>query len=81
MKFSFVIVALFAGYAAAAAIPGCVKSCSSSAAKSAKCGSGTSKACVCKSSKFNSLATSCIRSKCSTKDQATALQLKHQLCG
>ncbi|KAG8737330.1 hypothetical protein FRC10_008307 [Ceratobasidium sp. 414] len=81
MKFSFVIVALFAGYAAAAAVPACVKTCSQAAAKSSKCGSYTSKACVCKSSAFNSAATKCITSKCSAKDQAAALQLKHQLCG
>ncbi|KAG8717941.1 hypothetical protein FRC09_013410 [Ceratobasidium sp. 395] len=81
MKFSFVVVALFAGYAAAAAVPGCVKTCSQAAAKSSKCGSYTSKACVCKSSKFQSAARSCILKSCNSKEQQAALALQHSLCG
>jgi hypothetical protein len=60
MKFSFVLAVLFAGYAAAASVPGCVKSCSDQAAKSAKCGSGYVLKCsttaVQSSSSFRDLA-------------------------
>ncbi|KAG9095889.1 hypothetical protein FS749_009526 [Ceratobasidium sp. UAMH 11750] len=81
MKFSFALVALFAGYVLAADIPPCVDSCSKEAAASSGCGDGQSKACVCDSEPFNKAAESCITGKCSIDDQIAALNLKNQLCG
>ncbi|KAG8714080.1 hypothetical protein FRC08_012406 [Ceratobasidium sp. 394] len=80
MKFSIVFVALFAGYAAAAAAS-CPDTCGKAAAKSAKCGGYKSKACVCNSKKYQSAARSCITSKCSRAEQLQALQFQQKLCG
>ncbi|KAG8686859.1 hypothetical protein FRC08_012293 [Ceratobasidium sp. 394] len=81
MKFSFALVALFAGYVIAVDIPPCVDACAKQAAASSGCGDFQSKACVCNSDAFNKAATSCITGKCSTSDQIAALTLKQQLCG
>ncbi|KAG8714140.1 hypothetical protein FRC09_017950, partial [Ceratobasidium sp. 395] len=81
MKFTFALVALFAGYAIAADVPPCVQTCSKSAASKAGCGDPQGKACVCNSKPFNDAATDCIKKGCSIGDQIKALNLKNQLCG
>ncbi|KAG8705197.1 hypothetical protein FRC08_001778 [Ceratobasidium sp. 394] len=81
MKFSFALVALFAGYVATADLSFCVEWCAMGAAEESHCGDHLSKPCVCDSDAFNEAATICIVNRCSISDQDAALNFKNELCG
>ncbi|KAI0264207.1 hypothetical protein BC834DRAFT_970929 [Gloeopeniophorella convolvens] len=61
-------------------IDSCVLGCLSSAQGPNTCASFTDVTCVCSNSAFQSAATQCLQSKCTSQDQQAALTLQQQQC-
>ncbi|KAG8687991.1 hypothetical protein FRC09_013167 [Ceratobasidium sp. 395] len=93
MKYSVLFATVFASYVAAQSssssaqlpiptdqVPPCVLQCTTQAASTAGCSGIADTGCICNSSDFLQAATGCITTKCTTEEQAAAIQLQSQLC-
>ncbi|KII88863.1 hypothetical protein PLICRDRAFT_588054 [Plicaturopsis crispa FD-325 SS-3] len=58
----------------------CILQCVTTAASQGGCSSASDLTCICSSAAFQSAAESCLKSNCSSVEQAAALQLQQSEC-